>query len=296
VELLVAIVLLGIISGAIYQVLVNNQRTYQAQTQQIDLQQNLRAAVAILPAEFRELNAVDGDINALSATSITIRAMRKLGFLCVPPPLPAGLGNIPFVIRAQPMFGRNLPFAVNDSVLVFFQGNAMSRTDDVWLPAQVKTADAAVCTDGTAGFVVQMAPQWLNGSQNVAGAISGGSPIRAFETVRYRVYQALPDTNWYLGYESVHSSAGSATIQPLVGPLNGSAGMELDYFDSTGVVTTDSSKVALIEIHLRAKTAQPVRSGGPQGPLANKVDSITTRVALRNNPRCGPGSAPFTIC
>jgi len=39
-----------------------------------------------------------------------------------------------------------------------------------------------------------------------------------------------------------------------------------------------------------------VRSGGALGTLANKVDSISTRVALRNNPRCGPGSAPFVKC
>src|SRR5437870_6978067 len=76
IELLIALVLLGMVSGAIYKVLVNNQRLYLAQTQQIDLQQNMRAAAAILPAEFRELDAADGDIRAMSATSITIRAMR----------------------------------------------------------------------------------------------------------------------------------------------------------------------------------------------------------------------------
>src|SRR2546425_10401738 len=68
--------LLGIVSGAIYQVLVNNQRVYQAQTQQIDLQENLRAATTVLPAEFRELDAVDGDIQSMTPTSIQIRAMR----------------------------------------------------------------------------------------------------------------------------------------------------------------------------------------------------------------------------
>src|SRR5207249_805044 len=82
VELIIALVLLGIVSGAIYQVLVNNQRVYQAQTQQIDLQENLRAATTVLPAEFRELDAVDGDIQSMTPTSIQIRAMRKLGFLC----------------------------------------------------------------------------------------------------------------------------------------------------------------------------------------------------------------------
>ena len=61
VELLVALVLLSIVSAALYRVLVSNQRIYQAQTQRIDMQQNIRAAAQILPADLRELDASEGD-------------------------------------------------------------------------------------------------------------------------------------------------------------------------------------------------------------------------------------------
>src|SRR5207247_362755 len=57
IELMIALVLLGMVSAAVYKVLVNNQRVYLAQTQTIDLQQNIRAAAAILPAAFRDLVA-----------------------------------------------------------------------------------------------------------------------------------------------------------------------------------------------------------------------------------------------
>src|SRR5205809_1402441 len=77
IELMIALVLLGLVSAAVYKVLVNNQRVYLAQTQTIDLQQNIRAAAAILPAEFRELDASDGDIAAMGPTSLQIRAMRQ---------------------------------------------------------------------------------------------------------------------------------------------------------------------------------------------------------------------------
>src|SRR5256885_3803149 len=40
----------------LFRSLVTNQQTYLAQTQRIDLQQNLRAGVTILPADFRELD------------------------------------------------------------------------------------------------------------------------------------------------------------------------------------------------------------------------------------------------
>src|SRR6266511_5330048 len=92
VELLVALVLMGIVSAGIYRVLVNNQRIYQAQTQRIDLSQNIRAAGTIMPSELREADANEGDVIAISPTTITFRAMRWMGYICNLPntgPLPA---------------------------------------------------------------------------------------------------------------------------------------------------------------------------------------------------------------
>src|SRR6266540_3630045 len=82
VELLVSLVMMGIVATAIYRVLVNNQRIYQAQTQRIDLSQNIRAAGTILPGELREADANEGDIITMSSTSITFRAMRWMGYIC----------------------------------------------------------------------------------------------------------------------------------------------------------------------------------------------------------------------
>src|SRR5438552_16609204 len=105
IELMIALVLLGIVSTAVYKVLVNNQRLYTAQTQTIDLQQNIRAAAAILPAEFRELDAADGAIKALTATSLRIRAMRELAFVCTDPLLGEVLGQIVLTLRQSPLYG-----------------------------------------------------------------------------------------------------------------------------------------------------------------------------------------------
>src|SRR6266498_1693910 len=108
VELLVALVLLGLVSAALYRVLVNNQRLYMAQTQRIDLSQNIRAAANILPAELREIDASEGDIVSMTPTRLEIRAMRWLGFACVQPAMGGVLTPITMVIRGgapgQPMF------------------------------------------------------------------------------------------------------------------------------------------------------------------------------------------------
>ncbi len=301
IELMIALVLLGLVSAAVYKVLVNNQRVYLAQTQTIDLQQNIRAAAAILPAEFRELDAADGDIKGMGSDSLRIRAMRQLAFVCATPALGGGLGQIILAVRTTPIYGNRQTFKQGDSILVYWEGNPTTRNDDQWLPAQLqKDPDPGVCVgDSTVApnvptrpaYLLTLQPTWINNpALNWAGAISNGAPVRGFDKVAYRSYQAA-DGNWYLGQRN---PAQTGTIQPVVGPLIGANGVTFTYYDSVGTVTADSSKVAQIQIVLRARTAAPIR--GPNGVQAYKVDSIVTRVALRNNPRCGPGSMPPRAC
>jgi len=284
---MIALVLLGIVSTGIYKVLVGNQRIYMAQTQQIDLQQNLRAAATILPAEFRELDAAEDDITAMGPDSIRMRAMRQLAFVCATPVLGGGIGQIALMVRPVPIYGTRTTIAKDDSLLVYWEGNALSRNDDQWLPAQVKQVPVpGVCSDGSLAIALSLDPTWLNNpALNRVGAITDGSPVRGFDKLTYRVYQA-GDGHWYLGQKN--SSKSTATIQPLIGPLIGSDGVTFSYFTAAGAVTTDRLQVGQIGIVVRAQTAAPVR--GPTGSFANKVDSVVTLVTLRNNPRCGPGA------
>jgi prepilin-type N-terminal cleavage/methylation domain-containing protein len=298
IELLIALVLLSMVSAAIYKVLVNNQRLYLAQTQTIDLNQNMRAAVAILPAEFRELDAADGDIQAMTATSITIRAMRQLAFVCLTPPLGGGIGQLTLTVRKTPMYGTRQTFSVNDSLLIYWEGNPLTRSDDQWLLGQIKTVvPGPVCTQDTLaavnqGYTLTLQPQWINNpALNVANAITRGAPVRGFDNVTYSVYQSPTDNTWYLG--QTNTSAGGG-VQPVIGPLIGANGVTFSYYDSIGTVTAVPTSVAQIQILLRARTASPIRNAS--GVQAFKVDSIVTRVALRNNPRCGTGSMPPIPC
>lgn len=288
IELMVALVILGIVSAGIYKVLTTNQQTYLAQTQRIDLQQNIRAAATILPAELREINAsgANGDITAMSATSITFRAMRQLAFLCAPEPLlGGGVGQIVLTVRRTLMFGNKQTFAAGDSVLVFYEGNKLTRNDDSWLKGEIKNVAAGNCTEPPANppaFVVTLGPGWLAGTQfNVAGAISNGSPLRGFVPVTYGVWLSPTDNQYYV------AQTANGSTQPLIGPLMGANGLAFQYFDSLGNVTADSSKVADIEIRVRGRTASKVRTQGQAG-VAYKIDSIVTRVAIRNNIRCNP--------
>lgn len=282
VELLIALVLLGIISAAIYRVLVNNQRIYQSQTQRIDLQQNIRAAVSILPAEFRELDATDNDIQSMSATAITVRATRWLGFICFPPVLGGILSNRTMIIRRQPFFGSRGINTATDQMFVFYDGNVNTRNDDGWALAQPTVTGPGVCPDvpPTPGQTITMNLN-LGGMLNAAGGITAGSPVRGFEIVTYQLYQQPGDTSWYVGFRPAGGS-----MQPIIGPVL-PGGLTLSYFDATGVVTNNPTQVARIDITLRGRTAQPVRQTSGSSLLAASVDSVTTSVALRNNRRFG---------
>jgi prepilin-type N-terminal cleavage/methylation domain-containing protein len=288
IELLVALVLLGIVSTAIYRVLVNNQRLYMAQTQRIDLSQNIRAANTILSAEFRELDAFDGDIIAMAPDSLVIRGMRWLSFICVPPVLNGNnLGN-QMIIRGRqvgdPMFfGSRYINESSDSLLIYLDGNQTTRLDDYYVPGRIaatpgnQQCPAVGAIPAQPGTRIVFDGNFIGGT-NIAGAITTGAPVRGFERVKYRLYQAAGDTSWYIGFQP-----GGQTMQPLIGPLL-TNGLTFQYFNAAGAVTAVRTQVARIDVTVRARTTAQVRAGG-QAARRAIVDSITFSVALRNNRR-----------
>ncbi len=276
IELMVALALFSVIAAAAFSALTVNQRTHAALRQNMDLQQNMRAGASLLPAELRELNAVDGDITAMSSTSVAIRAMRRMAFLCQVPVLGGILTARTMTIRRAPLFGARA-FNPGDSLLVYYEGNAEIRTDDAWALAQVIAVANVNCPDGAAGQQLTVNMN-LGASPNTANAITVGAPVRGFERVRYYSAQNGLDGNRY--YIGMQTPSGT---QPLIGPLDGSTGFEFVYYDAAGAVTAIPANVALIEIRIRASTARVVhRSSGPPSTVA---DSLMTSVDLRNNRR-----------
>jgi prepilin-type N-terminal cleavage/methylation domain-containing protein len=282
VELLIAMVLLGIVTLGLYRALMTNQRVYQQQTQVIGLQQNMRAAAAILPQELREVDATEGDISAMTATSMTIRAHRWTGIMCVPPVTGVGgtvLNGVGMTIRAAPFFGRGINTAI-DSIFVRYEGDDGTRKDDGWVIGRVTGAVAtpAVC-GGQAGQVLVVNLDFAqSGVTNFANSIVSGDPVLGFETVTYSLYQPTAGGDWYVGLTTSNGQ------QPLIGPVL-TNGLSFTYYDSTGVATAVPGRVARVDITLRAETAQLIRARSGSNNLVRLVDSVVTSVALRNNRR-----------
>jgi prepilin-type N-terminal cleavage/methylation domain-containing protein len=285
-EVVIALVLLGTITAVTYRLMVTGQRVYRAQTQRIDLQQNIRAAASVLPAELRVLNARDGDILAMSSDSITLRAMRLFAVACDTPTLDGGaITSRAVVIRNSLTFGSRM-LTAGDSVLIYYEGVPGSPRDDGWLrgrltvdPVTARCAGPEPVAQARPGMTltVDLAP--LDSAQhNGPGMVPLGAPVWGYEITTYKAYRSPSDGLWYLGQR-----LAGATTQPLFGPLTGASGLTLAYYDSTGAPTSMAADVAEIEIAIRGRTAQPIRM--PNGSDADGVDSLVIRVALRNNRR-----------
>jgi prepilin-type N-terminal cleavage/methylation domain-containing protein len=280
IELLVAMVIFGVVAGAVVNVMIVSNRTTVDQGQRIDMQQNIRAANAILPAEMRSLNAADGDIKAMAANSLTIRANRQFGIVCTPPvtggALVAGLLNGATIVVRSPLYSSQRAFAVNDSIWVWYEGNVSSRLDDGWLPGRVTAVGAQNCTDGSAGILLTVSLGGLTLPRlNTANVVPNGSPIFGFEAVTYATAVAA-DGRYYL---NMTTPAGTA---PVLGPLPDANGVAFTYHDANGAVTANPLLVRQIGLSVREQSVNRIRKGTT---TAYAVDSLITRITLRNNPR-----------
>ena len=276
VELMVALLILSLALTGIVQAFGIHERTFNAQAERIGVQQNLRTGLAVLPAELRALNAKEGDILKMSATSITIRSLRQLAILCQVPAL--GAASVTLTVRQAPFYG-TLFDNTKDGIYVFYEGDESLRNDDAWVPGKITSAplNTAKCSDGKAAYSFTTTLTF-GALPAVTGRIPSGAPVRGYRQTTYGVFQHT-DGRWYVGMKD-----SSAAMAPLIGPLVGSNGLKFTYYDGNNVVTADSSKVARIGISLVGQTTALVRQANMSAP-AYKVDSLSTHTTLRNNPR-----------
>ncbi len=273
VELIIALVLMGIVSTAVYTLLVNNQRLYRQQTQRIELNDNLRSATAILPTDLRELDANDpagSDIWEMTDSSITYKAMRSLYVTCVR----ANGGTI--LLDPATMVGLDSLNAEFDSLLVFADGDSTIMSDDRWLHVNITQVQAGNnCPGGRPSLNVSVNPS----IQNTDGVLAG-YPVRGFEMVDVRRYVDASGVPW-LGVRRYSKTSLWSTIQPVVGPLQ-PGGFRLTYYAQDGTITANPALVARVGITVIGRTSEPVRLNDKT--MGYLVDSLVTYVALRNNP------------
>ena len=271
VEVLVALLIMGVVTGAIYKLLNTNQRLAVAQAEQVTLQSNVRTGSLIVPNELRELNTValgsndQNDITVANASAIEYRASRGMGFLCEVP-----AGN-QLKIAQSTWTGIRAPNPNRDDLYLFVDGDKDDDDDDQWLRMDITGSATSVCAGGAAGWTLTVA------AAAPAGVLVN-TPVRLFEQMRMELSSV--GGQWWLQARSV--TAGEA-LTPVLGPLT-STGFALQYFDSTGAATADTRAIKSVRITVQGLTDGAVRRGGTAA-AATVQDTLTTQVLLRNSVR-----------
>ena len=291
VELLIGVILAGVVGLALTRMIMTTQRISRAQAQQTDLQGSMRTGALLLPAELREIgydHATDGteipDIIDAGADRLTIRVMRGWGIIC---------GNYApdQILVRLPVIGYRNPTTA-DSLLLFTENEADRGNDDQWTPFRTNEIRQETCPeDGEPALELQqLTPNaaFFDASANspngmpIGTRIRNGSPVRFYEVMEYSLHQS--GGRWWLGAQSF--TAGDPAPQPVLGPLRAGDGFALRYLDRDNQVINagDAARykdIRVVEITLRGETTSPV-ARSDRGALAIKVDSLVTRVALRN--------------
>lgn len=278
VELLVALVVAGVVLAGVAKALLGAQRFYFAQAQVLEVQQNVRVVAQVLQQEIRGLDAGDGDIVAMSDTAITVKAPRVFGVTCAEPDVARGA----LVVRNSLTSGLRAVDPARDSVLVFRDGDPTIASDDRWLRTSLSATGVAGCADGAAGSRLTLGG--AAGELAQLDGVSPGSPVRAFEVVRYRLY-GDGDGIWWLGTQSFTGGGWSVT-SPIAGPLRPRDGLTFAFLGAGGERASSPSAVRLVRVVVRGRSSAPIRSAGR--PTGAYQDSAVVSVFLRNSAQPTP--------
>ena len=282
IELLVALVLGGVVMGAAYQTLVMSQRASHAMVQRIDVQQTVRAGVHYLSGLLRELDATDGDILVATPTTMTVRARRWAGVSCTDPVAVGALVQFGVRSGSQFYFGDRAPDANLDSILVFRDGDPASRGDDRWLVGAVRAVAAGVCTDATPAHILSVEITAASGgADSVLVGVTSGAPLRGIQVDELALYQEA-DGRWWMGRRTASRTGAWSDREPLIGPLE-NGGLRFSYLDSDGDPTTVIDEIAIVDVEIHGESQYITHT--TTGVNDHILDSLQTRVALRNNAR-----------
>ena len=255
VELIIVAVLGAVVVGSTYEIMLSSQRAYTIQTAQIQGQQTVRAGIAILFSELREMSRAEGDILTMGSDRIEVRAMRAFGLVC-------GVNATGSPIRVK-RIGRF--FESGDSIVVLADNDPEVSSDDTILSGVVSSLDTTQTCSGADTAQSLVVPALVSALANDTVRI--GAPVRGFTVYTYGLYTLGGD--YYLARQS------STTTAQLVGPLSPN-GVSFIYLDSLGNVATNPTAVSQIEVTLRSRSRVVDKRGVPVS------DSLTAAIYLRN--------------
>jgi hypothetical protein len=291
-ELLVALVLFGIVSGATLRALDRQARFHAGVMAILEARGQHAAAHEALAVSLRGLSAAGGDIGRLTDSAIVFRLQVGSGIACgissgaldlAPDSIANGQRLGSFAGWPQP----------GDSAWILDEGPTDAAADDAWAALRVTSVSSAAgrCPGSPLLDPVRDAarPAWrLSVSGSPPASAVAGAPVRLTRVARFALYRGGTGESW-LGYSERQPATGWITIQPVSGPylpFNRSAppasGLALLGRDSSGIVVAGPGPVApaVLSIATRTLTTRAVRMDGI--PRGARADSLHSLIGLRN--------------
>lgn len=317
VEIMISLVLLGIVSGVIMRVISRQQRFYQGVNQIITQRGQLRQATAVLPMDLRSLSSIGNDLIAVSDSALVFDLTIGTGIVCgfdgtggnrvILPPVGVLWNKYMYTSN----YGYDWDSEKNKGIWVYIynDSNVVGNQDDRWQKFELKNVhggNTTAClglftTLGDAGKVrpiLELADPDGKTDPVTLGPISqwigAGAPVRVVKRVRYKLYQD-PDGKWYLGFSEYDKSGNNfGDLSPVSGPYeayagSGSTGLGFKFYDvdgneiAAGADSASRTKVARVDLVVRAKTSSNVRAAGIQNGVSQQYkDSLAASVMIRN--------------
>jgi hypothetical protein len=297
---MISIILLGLMGGLIIGFLLKQQRFYAGASEILLTRTQVRQASVIIPGDLRSISSVEGDIYAMTDTSIEFRSTFGSSYLCRSDKVNSKIMLPPLTLakNSQLTVWSTMP-VVNDSLALYVDSTGTMATDDSWSLHKI-TAISLVISDISSGCqsssllmkstdVSSSNPSYAVTITPVQSAtVNAGAAVRFFKKVHYSLYRGT-DGLWYLGYYDCRTSRVPVCnpIQPIAGPLRPYvagqpqlAGVRFTYFDTSGAVTANRLAVSRISILLQGEGSKTIQLAG--GSPTTFRDSLRIEVGLRN--------------
>ncbi len=289
VELLIAMTILAVIASLVAATMLGQQRLFQQTYEMVGVRRELRTAMSLVPRDVRGLSSVGGDVSSFTATSLTFRSTIGASIVCaksgantlfLPPENLAHNTLTSFV--TQP--------AAGDTLYAFDEGALRGAEDDTWIALTVSSVTPVLTQCMGAPFTDPLAdvakPRYrVVVAEAVPATVLVGAGVRFTRHVEYALQESNTTGRWYLTQQS-RRSGGWETPVVVSGPYDvpASGGLELVYFDSTGVeVAPGGASTSLARVDLTMQAAGlPGSAPGYSGGRATPRDSIALRIAIRN--------------
>jgi prepilin-type N-terminal cleavage/methylation domain-containing protein len=277
VELMVALVVGGLLSGVIFQFLGGQVRFVEMQSAREEVQQNARAAVDLIGSELRTVPPVDG-IEMAHEDSLTLRVPRVWGVVCT-----ASGGTLTVAIPRL----NGVSYAANTATDMVVDVRGAAGAPDWTTPVRVSTVGAAAAPCGGAlGATVESRTVSLTGTPT--SPTSGRTPVAGdvayiFDRVTYRVgTSGAAEGMWIqrrLGW-----TGGN---QPMAGPIApsetaGTSGLRFLYFANASATPmtaplSEAQRRSVSRVTMIVRTSSRDRTPGPE-----QFQEDTVVISLRN--------------